>query len=47
MFDKDKKVSIERCRKILNKGDRKYSDEEIIKIRDFLYTMSEIAYRRA
>jgi hypothetical protein len=42
--DKDKKISIERCRKILNKGERKYSDEEIIKIRDFLYHLGHIAY---
>ncbi len=30
-------ISIENCRKTLNKGERKYSDEEIKKIREYLY----------
>jgi len=30
-------ISIENCRKTLNKGERKYRDEEIKKIREYLY----------
>ena len=30
------------CRAILNKNEEKYSEEEIIKIREFLYKMAKI-----
>ncbi len=30
------------CRAILNKNEEKYSEDEIIKIREFLYKMAKI-----
>lgn len=39
----DKKMSLTACKKILNKDGLNYTDEEIIKIRDWLYVMAEIA----
>lgn len=38
------KVSIEKCRKILNKSGCNYTDKEIEKIREFLYILGEIEY---
>ncbi len=38
------KVSIEKCRKILNMNGCKYTDKEIEKIREFLYILGEIEY---
>lgn len=35
-------IALDKCKKILNKGERKYSEEEIKKIRDFLYLVAEI-----
>jgi hypothetical protein len=35
-------ITIERCKKILNRGERKYSEEEIRDIREFLYLLAEI-----
>jgi hypothetical protein len=37
-------ISIAQCRKILNQNGNNYSDEEIKKIRDFLYFIAEIEY---
>ena len=39
--EKDK-FSIAYCRTILNKNGKNYSDEQIIRIRDFLYLLAEI-----
>lgn len=39
------KVSIEELRKIWNDDKRKYTDEELEKIRNWLYTMSEVIIR--
>jgi len=41
ILDKDK-MSLAQCRKILNKDGCKYSDEEILKIRNWIYEVSEI-----
>ena len=38
------KLSLEQCRKLLDTKGSKYADEEIIKIRDFLYQLAEIDY---
>lgn len=38
-------VSLEQCREILEKGGHQYSDEQIVKVRDFLYKMASIDYR--
>jgi hypothetical protein len=37
-------LSIERSKAILNKGDRKYSDEEVKRLRDLLYQLAELEY---
>lgn len=37
-----KKLSLAECKKILNQDGFLYTDEEIIKIRDFLYHLSDI-----
>jgi hypothetical protein len=41
----DEKLDLETCRKILNAGDKKFSDEEVIRIRDYLYKLAEIECR--
>jgi hypothetical protein len=38
----DGKISIARCWEILNRNGLNYTDEEICKIRDFLYSLVEI-----
>lgn len=35
-------ITLEKCKKILNSGKRKYKDSEIKEIRDFLYRMAEL-----
>ena len=35
-------ISIERCKEILNKGTKKFSNEEIKDIRDYLYLIADI-----
>ncbi|KAB2881564.1 hypothetical protein F9K33_00460 [bacterium] len=35
-------ISIERCKEILNRGERKYSDEEIQKLREQYYKLAAI-----
>ncbi len=35
-------IPLKLCKEILNKGSKKYSDEEIELIRDFLYEMGMI-----
>jgi hypothetical protein len=42
--NESKKFSIERCKKTLNKNGNNYSDEEVKKIRDFLYFIAETEY---
>ena len=37
-------LSIEKCQKILNKKENKYTREEIIEIREKLYGISELLY---
>lgn len=44
-MEKVKRVSITDCKKILESGGEKYSDEEIEKIRDLLYKLGELDYR--
>ena len=39
-------LSLEKCKKILNKNGKKYTDDQVEKIREFLYTMAMIEYRR-
>lgn len=35
-------ISIEHCKKILNKGKRKYTNEEVKQIREFLFLLAEL-----
>ena len=35
-------ITIAECRKILNQGEREYTDSEIEQIRDFLWEIAEI-----
>lgn len=35
-------ISIEECKKILNKGKRKYTNEEVKQIREFLFFLAEL-----
>ncbi|MGP8216480.1 MAG: DNA adenine methylase [Bacteroidia bacterium] len=44
-FDDNKKVSLERCRKILEQSGKTYTDEEIIKIRKLLYKLGNLEYK--
>ncbi len=39
----NKKLSLNECKKILNGNDDEYTDEQIIKIRDWLYHIADIA----
>jgi hypothetical protein len=39
---KNEKLDLETCRKILNAGNRKHSDEEVLRIRDYLYRLATI-----
>lgn len=39
-----KKLSIAYCKKVLDSGGKKYSDEETEKIRDLLYKLGELDY---
>lgn len=41
----DKKLSLEKCRAILNKRGLAYTDDQIIQIRDFLYQTAEMSIR--
>ena len=35
-------INTEKCKQVLNKGERKYKDEEIKMIRDFLYQLAKL-----
>lgn len=39
----NKKLSVIECKKILNTDGLNYTDEEVLKIRDWLYQMADIA----
>lgn len=39
---KKRKISVEECKKMLNKNGNNYTDEEVVKIRDFLYVLVHI-----
>jgi hypothetical protein len=43
--ENDKKLSLELCKKILNVDGNVYSDQEILRIREFLYELAEIECR--
>ena len=37
-------LSIEKCSKILNKNERKYSQQQVVEIRELLLQLAEIMY---
>ena len=37
-------LSLEKCKELLNRDGKSYSDEQILKIRTFLYQLAEIEY---
>ena len=39
------KMDLETCKRLININGNKYTDEEILKIRDFLYQLAEIECR--
>lgn len=44
-MEKVKRLSITHCKKILESGGRKYSNEETEKVLDLLYKLGELDYR--
>ena len=43
--EKNTKLDLDTCKRILNAGETEYSDQEIIRIRDYLYQLAEIECR--
>ena len=41
------KLPLAMCRQILNSGELQYSDEEVLKIRDYLYRLAAISSEQA
>jgi hypothetical protein len=39
------KLDLETCKKVLNAGNKIYSDEEVLRIRDYLYRLAAIECR--
>lgn len=40
-------LPLARCREIMNSGEVQYSDEEVLKVRDYLYGLAAIASEQA
>jgi len=43
--ENDEKLSLDICKKILNVNGNEYFDEEVLRIRDYLYQLAEIECR--
>lgn len=43
-MEEGKKLSLVQCRRILEEDGTKYSDEQVLKIRDVLYNLGELDY---
>lgn len=43
--EENKKLDLDTCKRILNAGENAYTDQEIIRIRDYLYQLAEIECR--
>jgi hypothetical protein len=39
------KISLNKCKSVLESDGSKYSDEEVLEIREFLYKLAELDYR--
>ena len=44
VFKEDKKLSVQYCKKILNRNGNSYTDEQVKRIRDFLYFVAQMDY---
>ena len=42
---KSEKISLKKCKAILQKDGSVYTDEEVSQIRDFLYMLAELDYK--
>lgn len=40
----DEIISLTECKRILNRNGNNYSDEEVLKIRDYLIVLAELQY---
>lgn len=38
-------VTLDTCKKIVEKGGQQFSDDQIVKIRDFLYSLASLDYQ--
>lgn len=43
-MEESKKLSVDYCKKLLKKGGHNYADDQVKKIRDFMYILGEIDY---
>ena len=43
-MEEAKKLSLAECRRILEEDGEKYSDEQVLRIRDVLYVLGELDY---
>ena len=43
--EENTKLDLDTCKRILNAGENAYTDQEIIRIRDYLYQLAEIECR--
>ena len=43
-FEPEEKISLQKCREILHKKELKYTDDEIVLIRDFMYKIAGITF---
>ena len=39
------KISLSKCKSVLESDGSKYTDEEVLQIRDFLYMLAELDYK--
>ena len=39
------KISLSKCKSVLESDGSKYTDEEVLQIRDFLYLLAELDYK--
>jgi len=44
-IENEEKLTVAFCKKVLNQNGNDYSDEEILRIRDYLYQLAEIEAR--
>jgi hypothetical protein len=42
--EEEKRFSIDKCKRVLNRNGNNYNDEQVRQIRDFLYFIAEMEY---